>query len=145
MSRARSIALAALVIPLFAACRKDQPAPPPAPPASPAATTPSVTSVQVGKSIGADKRVTSMGTTFAVRDTIYASVATAGSGTATLVARWTTEDGTEVRTDSQTVTLSGPTVTEFHISRPRAWPAGRYRVEITLNGQPAGRSEFEIR
>lgn len=134
-----------LVLPLAAACKKEEPAPPPAPPVAPAATTPAVASVQVGKSIGADRRITSTGSTLGVRDTIYASVATTGSGPAVLVARWTTADGTEVSTDSQSVTLAGPAVTEFHITRPRAWPAGRYRVEILLNGTTAGRSEFEIR
>ena len=139
--------LLALLLPavLTVSCKKEPAPPPAAPPAAPAATTPAVASVQVGKSIGADKRITSLGTTLGVRDTVYASVATTGSGTATLVARWSMEDGTAVHTDSQTVTLTGPAVTEFHITRPRAWPAGRYRVELTLNGQPAGRSEFEIR
>ena len=133
-----------LLLPLAFACKKDEPAPAP-PAAAPASTTPAVASVNVGTSIGPDKRITSTGTTIGTRDTIYASVATDGNGPATLVARWTTEDGTVVSTDSQRVNLAGPAVTEFHISRPRAWPAGRYRVEILLNGQTAGRSEFEIR
>ena len=138
------LAGAALVVMLAGCGRRDQPAPPPpAPPA--AATAPQVASVQVGKSIGADKRISSSGSVLAVRDTAYVSVATTGTGSAMLVANWSMEDGTRVHSDTQSVNLTGPAVTEFHITRPRAWPAGRYKVEILLNGQQAGRADFEIR
>ena len=135
----------ALASGVLSGCGRDRAAaaPPPAPPA--AAATPAVASVQVGKSIGADKRITSGGGTIGTRDTVYASVATTGTGSATLVANWTTADGTRVHSDTQTVNLSGPAVTEFHITRPRAWPAGRYHVEVLLNGQQAGRADYEIR
>jgi hypothetical protein len=35
--------------------------------------------------------------------------------------------------------------TEFHVAKPDGWPAGRYRVEIALNGEPAGARDFEVR
>jgi hypothetical protein len=105
-----------------------------------------VTEVQVGNSIGADRRVTAAATEFAATDTIYASVATEGSASgATLTARWTFEDGQTVDETTQTINSTGPAVTEFHISKPDGWPAGRYRVEILLNGSPTESKEFTIR
>ncbi|WNL46030.1 hypothetical protein RKE25_21895 [Dyella sp. BiH032] len=31
------------------------------------------------------------------------------------------------------------------ISKPDGWPTGNYKVEITLNGQPAGTKEFSVK
>ena len=46
---------------------------------------------------------------------------------------------------SQTVQASGKTRTEFHVSKPDGWPIGRYRVDVTLNGNPAGSKDFEVK
>ena len=115
----------------------DQPAAAPA--------TPTLGAVTLGSAIGADKRATAPKETFGVRDTIYASVETNGTGTGQkLKAVWS--KGTEtVKTDSLMLDLSGPTVSEFHISRPRAWPAGTYRVAVSLNDGPAQTKDFTVR
>ena len=34
--------------------------------------------------------------------------------------------------------------TEFHISKPDGWPAGKYKVEVFLNDQSAGTKNFEV-
>ncbi len=47
--------------------------------------------------------------------------------------------------DRETLGSSGRAATQFHIAKPDGWPAGRYRVEIALNVQPAGTREFEVR
>ena len=82
--------------------------------ATPPATTPSttassaVTSIDVGKSIDADKRVTSATTTFAPRDTMYVSVTTQNApANAMLTAKWTFQDGQVV--DSLTQAVAGAT------------------------------------
>ncbi|HYO45987.1 MAG TPA: hypothetical protein VEY33_04780, partial [Gemmatimonadota bacterium] len=85
-----------------------------------------VTDVALGRSIGADKRVVEDLGDFAPMDTIYASVETSGTGSGTLAARWTFEDGQVVDEGSQSV--SGAQVTEFHVSKPDGWPAGHYEV-----------------
>jgi hypothetical protein len=115
-------------------------------PTTPAAATLAVTSVNLGKSLGPDKRVTSETTTFGTRDTIYASVATSGSTGGTLAARWTFQDGQVVDETTQTVGATGPApaVTEFHVSNPGGWPAGSYKVEVLLNGVPAQTKEFRV-
>ena len=113
-------------------------------PAPPAAAPLAVTSVNLGKSLGPDKRVTSETTTFGTRDTIYASVATSGNAGGTLAARWTFQDGQVVDETTQTVGASGPAVTEFHVSKPSGWPVGNYKVEVMLNGAAAQSKEFRV-
>ena len=110
-----------------------------------AASNLSVTDVRLGKTVGADKRVTDETDDFKASDVIYASVVTSGSAaSATLTARWTFEDGQLVGEAQQTLAASD-SATEFHVARPDGWPAGRYKVEIALNGRPAGWREFEVR
>lgn len=117
-----------------------------APTTSAPATTPlAVTSVNLGKSLGPDKRVTSESTQFGTNDTIYASVATTGSGTGgTLAARWTYQDGQVVDETTQSVAAAGPAVTEFHVSKPSGWPVGSYKVEVMLNGASVQSKEFRV-
>lgn len=123
--------------------------------ATPPTTTPSttassaVTSIDVGKSVDAEKRVTSATTTFAPRDTMYVSVTTENApANAMLTAKWTYQDGQVVDSLTQAVAAAtatgGPTVTEFHLARPSGWPAGRYTVEVLLNGQSVGTREITV-
>jgi len=78
-----------------------------------------VYAIDVGKGITADKHVANSTTTFGVRDTIYASVATDGSANATtLRARWTFEDGQVVDESTRTIAPNNRERTEFHISKP---------------------------
>lgn len=139
-----------------AGCRTREPAPPetPAPAVPGLEPAPSsgrleVLGIDLGRSVGADKKVAMPMTAFGTRDTIYASVATGAAGAAgTLAARWSfTGGGRTVLVDStsQAVTTSGPAVTEFHISKPDGWPPGAYRVEILADGKVAGTREFEVR
>jgi hypothetical protein len=149
------ILLAALVATTLVGCKKPAPEPvPPAPasptalppPAPPAAAPVSVTGVELGRQLGADKRIPQPATTFAPGDTIYVSVATDGTAeSATLTARWSFETGQLVTEGSETIAPTGPAATEFHISKPDGWPAGKYKVEILLNGSPAATKEFEVK
>jgi hypothetical protein len=94
-----------------------------------------VGTVALGTAIGADKRVTAATETFSPKDTIYASVETAGSGHAKLRARWSFVKGDKTaRVDETALDLdaAGPAVNEFHISKPSGWPKGDYKVEIFL-------------
>lgn len=150
MSRAFRV-LAVGLIPAFAACAgedADTSEIDPAPGAEITTEAVSVTAVDLGSAIDADRRIVAAVSTdgFAATDTIYASVATEGSASgSTLTARWTFEDGQVVDETSQTISPTGPTVTEFHISNEGGLPAGTYQVEILLNGQSVEREEFEVR
>jgi hypothetical protein len=137
-----------------AACSRSEetPAPKPAPkaPAEPAAKAPEpvafhVTRVDVGNAIGADKKVAAPATTFKPSDTIFASVSSDGTApSVALSARWTFEDGQLVNEATQNIAPSGPAVTEFHISKPDGWPAGKYKLEVSANGKPAGAAQFTV-
>lgn len=112
------------------------------PPPEPAA----VVSVDLGNQIGPDRRVTAPMTTFARRDTIYASVTTTGAGdNVSLAAKWSYQDGQQVDSTSMTMSLNEGEVHEFHIAKATPWPAGRYNVVILLNGVATMTREFEIR
>jgi hypothetical protein len=109
----------------------------------------SVGGVTLGKAIGADKRVSTPQETFAPKDTIYASVETAGSGHAKLRALWTFVRGEKTAKVNDTVLeidASGPAVNEFHVSKPSGWPKGAYKVEIFLDdaSAPAATKTFKV-
>lgn len=152
---ALSIALAAASL---AACQKKEAAPPPATDSTAAAAAPaaapapaaalSVSSIDLGKAIGADNKVTTPLTTFGPKDTIYASVNTDGAASGTLSAKWSFVNGakeTVVDTSSRSISPTGPATTEFHITKKTAWPAGQYKVEVFLNGTSAGVKNFEVK
>jgi hypothetical protein len=127
------------------------PPPPAEPPPAPAATA-SVTAVDLGTAIGADKKVAAPTTTFAKKDkTIYASVTTATSDPAASVpgkigAKWTFQDGQVVSNDAPIdASFTGTGNTEFHITKPDGWPAGKYKVEISLDGTVVQSKDFEVK
>jgi hypothetical protein len=105
-----------------------------------------VTDLQLGRTIGADRRVTGETDDFRPSETIYASVITEGTApSATLTARWLYEDGQVVDSTARTIAPSGAEATEFHISKPSGWPKGKYRVEVALNGGAPESKEFEVK
>jgi len=142
---AAGLAVAVIGMP---ACKKKEAPAPPAEAAAPAPAPPAfaVQGIDVGKSIGADKKVTAPATTFGRRDTIYVSVATEGAAPSkTISAKWTFQDGQFVKEQSEAIAPTGPAATEFHISKPKPWPVGKYKVEIAVDGAAAGSKEFEVK
>ena len=114
-------------------------------PAAPAAGV-TVTGLELGRSVGGDKRVSEKVDDFSPNDMIYASVLTSGtSSNATLKARWTFEDGQLVDESEQRIAPTGDAATEFHISKPDGWPVGKYKVEVFLNGSSARSMDFEVK
>ncbi len=111
------------------------------------ATAVRVADVTLGKSIGADKRVTSATDTFGTRDTVYASVRTTGassSGTP-LTARWTFQDGQVVDERTETISPTGEAYTEFHVAKPSGWPTGKYTLHVLVNGSEVQTKDFTVR
>lgn len=109
-----------------------------------------VASIETGKRIGADKRITDTTSTFAPNDTLYISVVTNNASASTQLKTVVTfQDGQVVDSSSQTVaaptTMGGTSVTEFHLSRPGGWPTGDYTVEVWLDGQSAGTRTLTVR
>lgn len=132
----------------LAGCKKEAPAPPGETGAAVPAPAPaefSVSGVEVGKQIGADKRVTAPAASFLPKDTIYVSVATEGAPSKTITAKWSFQNGKVIKEATETIAPTGPAATEFHISKPSGWPAGKYTVEIAVDGSPAATKEFEVK
>lgn len=110
-----------------------------------------MTSLELGNAVGADNRVAAPATTFAPKDTIYASVTTRTSDAMAtvpgkLAARWTFQDGQTVHEESRDLSITGDgTTTAFQVSKPDGFPVGRYKVEISLDGSVVQSKEFEVK
>ena len=104
-----------------------------------------VADVTIGRGVSADKHVANLSDTFAARDTIYASIHTTGAAPNTnLTARWTFQDGQVVDERTETISPSGDAYTEFHISKPSGWPAGKYTLHVLVNGQETQTKDFTV-
>lgn len=144
-TRQLGIAMIGLAV-VAGGCKKKEPPPPPVA-VEPAPPPPiAVAGVELGRAIGADKAVVAATTVFGVRDTIYASIGTTGvSQASTLTAKWTFQTGQTVDSSSVSIAPMAPATTEFHITKKTAWPVGKYKVAIMLDGRPAGEREFEVK
>ena len=132
-------------------------APPLAPPAYPppaastgvtggdTAGTVSFSSLEVGSSVDANHKIVAAGTSFAPKDTIYASVETMGPGHATLTARWLDPAGRTVHEDSKELDAMGPATTAFMISQPDGFPEGNYKIDISLDGRAVASKDFSVK
>ena len=142
------VAAAALLVTVAACSKKDAAVAD----TSPAAITPvpepaalRVSNIEVGKGLNADKTLKDNTDDFGVRDTIYVSVKTEGTGSGKLSAKFTFQDGQTVEETSQSISPTGDAYSEFHIQKATAWPKGDYKVEVTLNGVSAGTKDFSIK
>lgn len=123
------------------------PAPAPAPEAAPAPAALSVSSVSLGTTAGADKKIAAPATSFKPTDkTIIVSVATDGAAANQDVsAKLLFQDGQTVEEKKQTLNTSGAETTNFEFTKATPWPAGKYKVEVTANGAVANTTEFEVK
>lgn len=112
---------------------------------TPAASAVTFGTVELGSTVDASNKIAASGTSFAPKDTIYASVETTGNGNATLAAKWSYQDGQVVHEDSKTINANGPETTAFMISKPSGLPAGNYKVDITLNGNQVASKDFAVK
>jgi hypothetical protein len=99
--------------------------------------------IQLGRSLNPDNTVGAHTTRFKPNDTIYVSVLTVGSGTATITARWTYA-GRVVSEPRKQVHYRGDAATEFHLQNNAGFPAGDYDVEILLDGTSVGKRPFKV-
>jgi hypothetical protein len=142
-------AVALAVLALSACSKKDKESTgdvtPSAAAPAPATSTVAVADIDVGRAI-ANMRVSDKTNDFKPADTVYTSVHTTGSAAAaTVMARWTFEDGQVVQESSQSIAPSGDAYTEFHISKPGGLPKGKYKVEVFLDNKSAGTKDFEVK
>lgn len=143
----------------LAGCKRDEPAPV-ATPSTPAETTPAITPppapapatapastarVTLGNAIDANNTIATPLTSFSAGDTIHASVATDGASPSRLTAKWTHLDSNQTVAEETKDIAAGAQTTDFHISKPDGWPTGRYRVEISQDGNVINSSEFDVK
>ncbi len=123
-----------------------EPAPAPAP-MEPAPAPVAATSVTVGNMAGADKSVAPM-STFGTKDKIIVSVKTdaATSTNAAIDAKLTFQDGQVAGQKTATVVAEDAGTTNVEFTNANPWPAGKYKVDVTVNGAPAGMTqEIEVK
>ena len=134
-------AILVLALPILASCTKKTESETMTP-----ATAVAVTAVDLGRSIGSDYRVTEKMDTFTPKDVIYATVITRGaSPSAVLKATWTFENGQVIDTTERTIAPSGEAATEFHIAKPDGFAAGKYKLEVYLDGNQVQSKTFEVK
>ena len=106
------------------------------PPASPSATPPPPTSRSPRMS------------TFGTKDKIIVSVKTdaATAANAAIDAKLTYQDGQVAGQQTANVMAEDAGTTNVTFSNANPWPAGKYKVDVTVNGQPAGMTqEIEVK
>jgi hypothetical protein len=147
---ARGLSVAAVALLTLGACSKEKKesggdVTPGAAAATPTASTVAVADIDVGRSVS-NARIADKTNEFKPADTVYTSVHTTGSApSATVVARWTFEDGQVVQESSQSIAPNGDAYTEFHISKPTGLPKGKYKVEVFVDSKSAGTKDFEVK
>ena len=99
--------------------------------------------IQLGRSVNADKTISSPTTRFKPTDTIYVSVLTGGSGSGTVKARWLYA-GRVISEPEQRVRYQGPAATGFQLQKSDGFPPGDYTVELFLDGVAVGTREFRV-
>ena len=102
-----------------------------------------VTTLQVGRSLNADRTVGVHTTRFKPNDTIYASVLTDRTGASTILARWSFA-GRVVTETQKKVSYKGEAATEFHFESAGGFPEGDYKVDILVDGQPVASRDFRV-
>lgn len=141
LAGATGLLVAALIAgPVLRAAAQSAPAP------GPTALAPfRVVGLELGKAVGADKKITDATARFDPADTIFASALSEGaSPRVTLVGRWSKSTGAVVAESKQTIAPLKPSATAFHVSRPGGWDPGKYKIEILIDGKVVAVKEFEV-
>jgi hypothetical protein len=146
-----ALALSAVVFAASACAKKEPPPPPPAPTAMPTVEVPTpvpaarLEKITVTKSVNADKSPGEAAAGFGKKDTVYVSFWVADAPVGTEVkARWIDPKGTQLTEDKIVTDKPGSGYSEFHAAKKSGWAAGTYKVDLLLNGQPAGSTTFTV-
>jgi hypothetical protein len=99
--------------------------------------------LQLGKSLNPDNSIGTHTTRFKPDDTVYVSLLSDDPGYGTVTVRWLL-NGQVVSEAKRDVSYTRSAATEFHLQNSGGFPHGNYRVEILVNGQPAGSREFRV-
>ncbi len=103
-----------------------------------------IVAIQLGRSLNADGTVAAHTTTFGPDDTIYISIATAGTQDGTIAVRWKYRS-TIVGERTKQVSPRESSIVEFHLQNPVEFPQGEYSAEVSLNGQSVETRRFIVK
>ena len=146
---AAAVALAASTV----ACKKKvetaaYPPPGSEPPAAMATAVPAgarIERITVVKAVNSDDSPGDAATSFGPKDTVYISMWTAATPVGTeITALWFGPNGQQITEDKIVTDKPGDGYTSFHAANTKGWAPGTYRVDILLNGAPAGSTTFTI-
>jgi hypothetical protein len=111
----------------------------------PAAPVAHVERITIAKAVNADHSPGEAATMFGKKDTVYVSMWTSNAPVGTeITARWFGPDGKQLTEDKIVTDKAGDGYTSFHAANTRGWAPGAYRVDVLLNGAPAGSTTFTI-
>ena len=102
-----------------------------------------VSTLQLGRSLNPDNSVGAHTTRFKPDDTVYLSILSDEPGYGTIAVQWRL-NGQVVSEATRDVSYTRDAATEFHLQNSGGFPAGTYRVDVRINGQPAGSREFRV-
>jgi len=102
-----------------------------------------VTTLQLGRSLNSDNSVSEHTTRCEPDDTVYVAILSAEPGYGTITVRWRLH-GQVVSEATREVSYTRAAATEFHLQNSGGFPPGRYRVDVLINGEPAGSREFRV-
>ncbi|HJU64598.1 MAG TPA: hypothetical protein VJ596_02925 [Gemmatimonadaceae bacterium] len=119
---------------------------------APAPTTPAanirVTEIDLGRTVRGDTAVVEETDDFRTTDrAIHAIIKHEGAATnASLVTRWTFQDGQTVHEETKTISPTGTRTEYTHamIQKPDGWPKGKYTLHVLVNGTEVQTAEFEV-
>jgi lysophospholipase L1-like esterase len=104
-----------------------------------------VSSVMIGRQIGANDLITQPTFQFAPTDTVFLSVATVGSpDSAALSAVVIGQNGKVVDSTSQTIKPEGHATTAFRNAPDKGWKPGTYRVTLYADGDSVDAKTFAV-
>jgi hypothetical protein len=102
-----------------------------------------VSTLQLGRSLNPDNSVGTHTTRFKPDDTVYVSILSDEPGYGSVTVRWYLH-GQRISEATREVSYTRSAATEFHLQNSGGFPVGSYRVDVLINGEPAGTREFRV-
>jgi len=102
-----------------------------------------ISTLQLGRALNPDNSVAAHTTRFKPDDTMYVSILSDEPGFGTITVRWLLH-GQVISEAKRDVSYTRAAATEFHLQNSGGFPPGAYRVEVLIDGKPAGSREFRV-
>lgn len=102
-------------------------------------------SLEIGRSLDADKTIKDETSSFQPKDTVYAAIRISGSANSGLVrALWTDSQGKTLEDDTRLVTPSRSDLVNLQAAPPDGWKDGDYTLSVYLDDKLAATRNFTV-